>query len=426
VIGHPVESDALSLNPARLGAVLHSLGIREPAWREVRDPAAAMDASRQIGFPCILECTHHIRGERHREMAYKPEEFAAFLAKVIVGPDSPLLIRQMITGAQAIEVDAVARSGNVVLLGIIEHVERTGIHGGDATLVLPAQKIQVEVSRRIERIANQLATSLKLNDVFKLHIQEKGGNLYVAACHLYAGRTLAFTSKVLNVNFASVATQCAIGRLVKHHHVNTYELEYTVVKAPIFSLTWRCGMDPVTGAEMRSTGAVASFGDEVYDAFLTALIATGFNVPGPGAKILLSTGELENKMDFLAEALELEALGYTLCGTEGTHKFYASQGLNVTLLSFPHALEAVKSRDLALIINIPTKDETTNVHCYQLRRAAVDYQIPLITNIGCAKLLVQSLKRRKDPLPCLAWRDYLELSDNELQARITKWAESEA
>eukprot|EP00668_Euglena_longa_P015951 GGOE01020138.1.p1 GENE.GGOE01020138.1~~GGOE01020138.1.p1 ORF type:complete len:1475 (-),score=418.89 GGOE01020138.1:480-4736(-) len=425
VVGTPVEGGLIAQDPARFAALLKSLGLREPQWALATSVEAAAAAAKEIGFPCILECTHHIRGERHREMAYRPQEFQQFLSKVIVSPESPLLVRQMLDGAQDIEVDAVARAGTVVLFGIIEHVERTGVHAGDATLVLPAQKIQVETSRRIEKVVHQLASSLKINDVFKLHVLEKGGDLYVGALNLFAGRTLAFTSKVLEVDFESVATQCALGRVVKRHVLNTYELDYTVVKAPIFSTTWQCGMDPVTGAEMRSTGAVASFGDEIYDAFLTALIATGFNVPQKGSKVLLSTGELEQKMDFLDSAHELADLGYELCGTVGTHQFYVGQGMEIRSVTYPQALEMVKAREISLIINIPTKDQAANVACYQLRRAAVDYQVPLITNMGCAKLLVQSLKRRKES-SCMSWKDYLDLSATDLQNKIMKWAETEA
>lgn len=425
VVGTPLEGGLIVEDAARFGALLKSLGLREPAWAQVSSVEAARKASQEIGFPCILECIDPIRGERHREMAYKPEQFDQFLNNTVFNAKTPVVIRQMLTGAQDIEVDAVARNGSVVLFGIIEHVERTGIHAGDATLVLPAQKIQVETSRRVEKVAHQLASSLKINDVFKLHVLEKGGDLYVSACNLFAGRTLSFTSKVLAVDFESIATQCALDRVVKRQFVNTYELDYTVVKAPVFSLTWQCGMDPVQGAEMRSTGAVASFGDEIYDAFLTALMATGFNIPQKGTKILLSTGELEIKMDFLEAIEELVELGYQLCGTAGTCKFYSDQGMEISRMDHAQALEAVKSREVSLVINIPTHDEAANVSCYQLRRAAVDYKIPLITNIECAKLLVHSLKRRKESPSCMSWKDYLDMSMMEQQTRITKWEESE-
>uniref|UniRef100_A0A7S4GFS7 Carbamoyl-phosphate synthase (glutamine-hydrolyzing) n=1 Tax=Eutreptiella gymnastica TaxID=73025 RepID=A0A7S4GFS7_9EUGL len=422
VLGTSPESRELVRDPHKFSALLQSLGLQSPAWELVESHEAVMASAKAIGYPCMVQPSMR---EDKRQIVYWPEELGAFLSRTVVSKEFPMMVIEILAGAQEIEMDAVARDGRVVVFGLIEHVEKTGIHAGDATLVLPAQKVRVETGRRIEKIAHQLASALKINGPFKMHIFEKGTVLYVSDFHPYASRTLAFTSKVLNVDFASVATRCALDRLVKTQFVNTYELDYVAVKAPIFATTWHAGMDPVAGAEMQSTGAVACFGEEVYDAFLTAIMGTGFSLPEKGGRILISAGPLDQKMDFLEHMQILQSLGYELYGTTGTAAFYGDQGYPLTMVPAEKALELVKKHQIDLVINIPTMDKKENITAYQLRRAAVDYLVPLVTNMGCAKLIVQSLKRVKE-MQCLHWKEYLDMSDIDMQDRVTKWAEAEA
>ena len=411
ILGSKPSSLELLHRPTQFSELLNSLGTKHLAWSEVTSSKDALAFAEQVQYPCMTHRSFYgglREGERRIDSS---EEFGKFLSSSDVSATSPLTITQMLSGAQEIEMDAVARDGNIVVFSIIEHIQETSVHAGDATLVLPAQKIRVETSRRIEKLAMELARALNVNGLLRLAFHEVAGVLYLSQCQLCASRTLPFTSKVLGVNFAKVATQCILNCLVKRQAVNTYELEYVAVKAPVFNSTWECGLDPHASDSMVSTGAVASFGLEVYDAFLMAIMGTGFTLPPVGSSILLSTGEMDSKMDFLESAQILDALGYTLYGTSGTHKFYSE--LDVDILTMDDVMPSLKAQEFALVINIPTKNQTEQRSSYLLRRAAVDHGIPLITNLGCAKLFAEAVKRATSNLKCISYSEYINNTEED-------------
>jgi carbamoyl-phosphate synthase large subunit len=310
-------------------------------------------------------------------------------------------------------MDAVACEGELVASAISEHVENAGVHSGDATLVLPPQRTYLETIRRIEKITQKIAKTLKINGPFNLQFIAKDNDVKVIECNLRASRSFPFVSKVLKVNFIDLATRVITGHPVAKINKSIFDLEYVGVKAPQFSFTRLEGADPTLGVEMASTGEAACLGDDFDEAFLKALLSVGYGLPVKN--IFLSTGPIETKVAFLQSTRILNDLGMNLYATQGTADFLEENQLKATVLHWPleeespNAIEYLSQGKIDLVINIPKnyrEEELTND--YLIRRKAVDFSVPLITNIQLAQRFAEALSRKSlGDLKIRSWGDYV-------------------
>jgi carbamoyl-phosphate synthase large subunit len=396
----------------KFSALCDRLGISQPAWEEVLSVEAAEAFAEKVGYPVLIRPSYVLSGA-----AMAVAEDSTSLRRVLeraadISPDHPIVITKFITGAKEIELDAVARDGEILVHAMSEHVENAGVHSGDATLVLPPQRTYIETTRRAKRIASKVARALSINGPFNIQFMARDNRVMVIECNLRASRSFPFASKTLKVNFIDLATRVMMGRPVPNVGASAFELDYVGVKAPQFSFTRLAGADPVLGVEMASTGEVGCIGEDFDDAFLKALLSVGYRMPV--RRVLLSTGPVEDKAAFLKSTIALAAAGVEFYGTKGTAAFLAEHGVEITPVYWPlekespNALDVIRRGKLDLVINIPkdaTEDELTND--YMIRRAAVDNGVPLITNIQLAQRLTHALcEKTVETLEVRSWGDY--------------------
>jgi carbamoyl-phosphate synthase large subunit len=346
-------------------------------------------------------------------VACNDTELVRFLRKAAeVSPKHPIVITKFIENAKELEMDAVACNGDLLVWAISEHVENAGVHSGDATLVLPPQRTYLETMRRIKKITEKIASALMINGPFNVQFIAKDNDVKPIECNLRASRSFPFVSKILKVNFIDIATRVIMGQAVPKLNGSMFDLEYVGVKAPQFSFTRLDGADPTLGVEMASTGEVACLGDDFEEAFLKSLLSVGYHLPIKN--ILLSTGPIEAKAAFLESARILKDLGMNLYATQGTADFLWANGLRATVLHWPlegknpNAMEYVSQRKIDLVINIPKnyQEEELN-NDYLIRRKAVDFGIPLLTNIQLAQRFVETLSRKRlGDLQTKSWAEY--------------------
>jgi carbamoyl-phosphate synthase large subunit len=377
---------------------------------------SSVEATRRFasehGYPVIVRPSYVLSGAA-MAVAGSDEELDIFLGKAVeISPDHPVVMSKFVENAKEIDVDAVARDGELVCWAVSEHVENAGVHSGDATLVLPPQRTYLETMRRIRVITTQVARSMNITGPFNIQFLAKDNRVMVIECNLRASRSFPFVSKVLKHNFIDAAVRVMVGRPAKAPERSFMELDYVGVKAPQFSFTRLEGADPTLGVEMASTGEVACFGWDFDEAFLKALSAVGFRFPLN--RVLLSTGPIESKAAFLDSARRLHRLGVTLFATEGTARFLAGHEIPSTTLRWPldggspNAVDAIRERRVDLVVNIPKdfrREELTND--YIIRRTAVDFGVPLITNRQLAERLTEALERLSmGDLKVRSWRAY--------------------
>lgn len=346
-------------------------------------------------------------------VASTDEELRKFLEKAAdISSDYPVVISKFLENAKEIEFDAVAKNGEIVVHAISEHVENAGVHSGDATLVLPPQRTYLETLRQIRGISKKIARALDITGPFNIQYIAKNNDVKVIECNLRASRSFPFVSKVCRNNFIDVATRVMMDEPVPRTSQSFLDLEYVGVKAPQFSFTRLVGADPTLGVEMASTGEVGCLGKDFEEAFLKALISVGFKVPIHS--VLISTGPLENKAEFIQSARQLQELGVKLYSTRGTARFMKQYGIVVDVLNWPlekkepNVLDYLSRRRIDLVINIPKnfqEEELTND--YIIRRKAVDFGIPLITNLQLAKRFVEALlMKQASDLSVKSWDEY--------------------
>src|SRR3989338_9986181 len=345
-------------------------------------------------------------------VAADKKELEQYLQKAVdVSKEHPVVISKFITDAKEIEIDAVAKNGEVAIYAISEHIENAGVHSGDATMALPPQLTYHETIRKIKDISKKIAKILDITGPFNIQFIAKENQIKVIECNLRASRSFPFVSKVTKHNFIDLATKAMMGIDIKGNY-NTLNLDYVGVKAPQFSFSRLHGADPVLSVEMASTGEVACLGDDLNEAFLKSLLSVGFVLPKKN--ILLSTGPIKNKAYLLESMKKLHEMGFELYATEGTSKFLEENGVKSTVLYWPplekepNALTYLKERKIDLVINIPKsyeEDEITND--YLIRRRAVDFNIPLLTNAQIATLFVESISKKKmEDLEIKSWDEY--------------------
>ncbi|HUT76572.1 MAG TPA: carbamoyl-phosphate synthase large subunit, partial [Polyangia bacterium] len=396
----------------KFSSLLERLGVPQPPWREVTTPEAVRAFVAEVGYPVIVRPSYVLSGAA-MAVAGNDGELTAFLGKAAdVSPDHPVVVSKFVENAKEIDVDAVARDGELVRFAVCEHVENAGVHSGDATLVLPPQRTYLETMRRIRRITVEVARSLTINGPFNIQFLAKNNQVMVIECNLRASRSFPFVSKVLGQNYIDAATRVIMGRPVEPAGRSFLDLDYVGVKAPQFSFTRLEGADPTLGVEMASTGEVACLGWDFDEAFLKALLAVGFHFPL--RRVLLSTGPIESKAAFLAGARRLESLGVEFLATRGTAGFLNSHGIATTSLAWPleagepNARDVIRERRVDLVINIPKHDGVEELaNDYVIRRTAVDFGVPLITNLQLAQRLSEALARVPlDRLEIRPWSSY--------------------
>ncbi len=418
ILGTTAENIDRAENRHLFSGMLDKLDIDQPQWKELKNLPEVEKFAENVGYPVLVRPSYVLSGAA-MSVAQDVESLRAFLGKAArLGSDAPVVVSKFETGAKEVEVDAVAHHGRVLIYAISEHIENAGVHSGDASIVLPPQKLYIETIRRVKVIAKEIARELNITGPFNIQFLAKNNDIKVIECNLRASRSFPFASKVTGYNFIDIATRAMLGeKSVLDLLVNkprTLDLDYVGVKVPQFSFPRLKGADPVLGVEMASTGEVACFGDDLHEALLKAMISVGFALPKKN--ILVSIGRTEDKADFLPAARQFVKMGYTLYGTEGTAEFLKSNGVEVVELhkiqskKSPNLLEALTSHGIDLVINIPknyNRQEVTDG--YLIRRKAIDLNIPLITNTQVAKIMAEALGRYKlDDLKIKSWKEYGE------------------
>ena len=397
----------------KFSAMLDSLGIDQPAWRELTSLDDIHEFVDEVGYPVLVRPSYVLSGAA-MNVCSNDDELERFLRLAAnVSHEHPVVVSAFIQNAKEIEWDSVAQNGEIKLYAISEHIEFAGVHSGDATIQFPPQKLYVETIRRIKKISSKIAKALNISGPFNIQYLAKNNDIKVIECNLRASRSFPFVSKVLKVNFIDLATKVMLGIPVEKPAKNVFDLDYVGIKASQFSFSRLQGADPVLGVDMSSTGEVGCLGENTSEALLKAMLSVGQRVPKKG--ILLSTGTAKMKADLLESAVKLHKKGYQLYATGGTHKYLNDNGVPAVLVHWPsepdkepQALDLLHRKQIDLVINIPknlTSAELTNG--YKIRRAAVDLNVPLITNARLAAAFIDAFCDLKaDDVEIKAWDEY--------------------
>jgi len=399
-------------NRHKFSSILDSLGIDQPEWKELTDLEEAEKFANTVDYPVLIRPSYVLSGAA-MSVVLSDEELEGYLKKAsTISNEYPVVISKYITEAREIEVDAVGDKGELFCYAISEHVENAGVHSGDATLVLPPQRTYLETMRRVKMITKLICSALEITGPFNIQFIAKDNNVKVIECNLRASRSFPFVSKTLKINFIDIATRLMLGEKVAKIDKSSFDLDYVGVKSSQFSFTRLKGSDPVVGVEMSSTGEVACLGDDFNEAFLKSLYSVGFHIPKKG--VLLSTGTLRQKSEFIEELKTLRSFGLKFYGTKGTADFYANSGIEIEILKRPYDYEEpsilgfMAEGKIDLVINIPKTAEKVELDSdYTIRRKAIDLNIPLITNMQIAKRFVKALKHYYNvKLPVKSWDEY--------------------
>ncbi|MBQ3622459.1 MAG: carbamoyl-phosphate synthase (glutamine-hydrolyzing) large subunit [Bacteroidaceae bacterium] len=401
-------------NRHKFSAMLDQLGIDQPAWKELtslEDMEAFVD---KVGYPVLVRPSYVLSGAA-MNVCYNEDELKEFLAMAAeVSKEYPVVVSQFMMETKEIEFDAVAQNGEVVEYAISEHVEFAGVHSGDATLVFPAQKIYFETARRIKKISRRIAKELNISGPFNIQFLAKNNEVKVIECNLRASRSFPFVSKVLKRNFIETATRIMLGAPYSQPDKSAFDIDWIGVKASQFSFSRLHQADPVLGVDMSSTGEVGCIGDDFEEALLNAMIAVGYNIPKKN--VMVSSGAAKSKVDLLDSTAVLAQKGYNIFATSGTAKFLNEHGIKATPVMWPdedpnaenNVMQMIADHRFDIIINIPknhTKRELTNG--YRIRRAAIDHNIPLITNARLASAFINAFcKIDVNDMPVKSWDEY--------------------
>jgi carbamoyl-phosphate synthase large subunit len=411
ILGTSPESIDMAENRYKFSKLLDKLGIDQPEWRELRSIREAEEFTRRIGYPVLVRPSYVLSGAA-MSVVFDEKDLDLYLKKASrVSPEYPVVISKFILNAKEIEMDAVAKNGEIIASAIVEHVENAGVHSGDATMVLPPQKTYIATMRKIRETGTKIAAALAISGPFNIQFIAKDNEIKVIECNLRASRSFPFVSKVSKVNFIELAVEAMLGKAVKNKK-STLDLNYVGVKAPQFSFSRLKGADPTLGVEMASTGEVACLGEDVHEAFLKSILSAGFVLPRK--TILLSIGSRRDKHKFLESAERLRSLGFTIFATEQTSAFLKNQGIENTLLhkvhekKKPNILDYIIEKKIEFVISIPDPERKSAFDSdYILRRTAVDFSIPLLTNLQVAELFVQALASKSmDDLQIKHWAEY--------------------
>ncbi len=399
-------------NRHKFSAMLDELGIDQPRWKELAEIDAIYRFTEEVGFPVIVRPSYVLSGAAMNIVSNRSELEHFLQMATMVSKQYPVVVSRFIEDAKEIEMDAVARDGEIICYAISEHVEFAGVHSGDATMLFPPQKIYVETVRRIKRISRLIAEYLHISGPFNIQFLAKDNDVMVIECNLRASRSFPFISKVLKTNFIGLATQIMLGKAVLKPDKSLFDLDYVGVKASQFSFSRLQKADPVLGVEMVSTGEVGCIGDNYYEAILKAMLSVGYTIPEKA--VLFSSGPTRSKIELLNSARMLQEKGLTIYATGGTHEFFTKNGVKSVMLHWPgderspNTLEYLKQKKIDLVVNIPknlSKSELDND--YRIRRSAVDFNIPLITNARLASAFIYSVcKVPIEEIGIQSWEEY--------------------
>ncbi|MDL2208107.1 carbamoyl-phosphate synthase (glutamine-hydrolyzing) large subunit [Parabacteroides sp. OttesenSCG-928-O15] len=412
ILGTSAQSIDNAEDREKFSAMLDRIGVDQPRWKELSSMEDINSFVEEVGFPVLVRPSYVLSGAA-MNVCSNPEELERFLLLAAnVSKKHPVVVSQFIENAKEIEVDAVADRGDIVMYAISEHIEFAGVHSGDATIQFPAQKLYVETVRRIKRISKQIARELNISGPFNIQYLAKGNEIKVIECNLRASRSFPFVSKVLKINFIELATRIMLGLPVEKPAKNEFDLEYVGIKASQFSFNRLQKADPVLGVDMASTGEVGCLGDDVSEAVLTSMLSVGQRIPEKN--ILLSTGSAKQKVSMLDAARMLKAKGYNIYATGGTHRFLLENGVENTQVYWPseeghpQALDLLREKKIDMVVNIPrdlTARELSNG--YQVRRAAIDLNVPLITNARLASAFIEAFcTLNLDDIHIKSWQEY--------------------
>ena len=401
-------------NRHKFSAMLDQLGIDQPAWKELTSLDDMKEFVDKVGYPVLVRPSYVLSGAA-MNVCYNEEELYEFLKMAAdVSKEFPVVVSQFMMDTKEIEFDAVAQNGEVVEYAISEHVEFAGVHSGDATLVFPAQKIYFETARRIKKISRRIAKELNISGPFNIQFLAKNNEVKVIECNLRASRSFPFVSKVLKRNFIETATRIMLGAPYSKPDKSAFDIDWIGVKASQFSFSRLHQADPVLGVDMSSTGEVGCIGDDFDEALLNAMIAVGYSIPKKN--VMLSSGAAKSKADLLEPSAVLQKKGYNIYATSGTAKFLNENGIKATPVMWPdedpnaenNVMQMIADHRFDLIINIPknhTKRELTNG--YRIRRAAIDHNIPLITNARLASAFINAFcSIDVNELPVKSWDEF--------------------
>jgi carbamoyl-phosphate synthase large subunit len=412
ILGTSAESIDRAEDRYKFSSMLDSLGIDQPAWKELTTARDIHKFAETTGYPVLVRPSYVLSGAAMNVVS-NADELDHFLELATnVSKQYPVVVSEFIENAKEIEFDAVAREGEIVVYAISEHVEFAGVHSGDATIVFPPQKLYLETTRRIKRISKQIAKKLNISGPFNIQFLARDNDIKVIECNLRASRSFPFVSKVLKCNFIEIATRVMLGQEVEKPSESLFELDYVGVKAPQFSFSRLQKADPVLGVDMASTGEVGCIGDDYYEAILNAMLSVGHRIPEKN--ILLSTGPPRSKIEMLISTRKLHERGYKLFGTKGTQKFLEENDIPCTLLHWPdenkhpNTLDYIKNKKIDLVINIPKNLSAGELYNdYHIRRSAIDYNVPLITNARLASAFIYAFCRlTPDDLAIKSWQEY--------------------
>ncbi len=412
ILGTTAKSIDNAEDREKFSAMLNRIGVDQPEWSALTsmdDVNAFID---KVGFPVLVRPSYVLSGAA-MNVCSNQDELERFLKLAAnVSHKHPVVISKFLQHAKEVEMDAVAREGEIVAYAISEHIEFAGVHSGDATIQFPAQKLYVETVRRIKKISGQIARELKISGPFNIQFLAKDNDIKVIECNLRASRSFPFVSKVLKINMIELATKVMLGLPVEKPNKSLFDFDYVGIKASQFSFNRLQKADPVLGVDMASTGEVGCLGDDSGTALLTAMLSVGHCIPKKN--ILLSTGGAKQKADMLEAARTLKEHGYTLYATGGTSRYLTENGVENNLVYWPseegtpQALTMLHNREIDMVVNIP-KDLTVSElsNGYKIRRAAVDLNIPLITNSRLASAFIQAFCHiDMDDLPIKSWSEY--------------------
>ncbi len=407
----PVDIDRAE-NRDKFSAMLDKLGIDQPAWRALTSLDDIKAFVNEVGFPVLVRPSYVLSGAA-MNVCYDNEELERFLEMATeVSKEYPVVVSKFMQDTKEIEFDAVADKGEIVEYAISEHIEYAGVHSGDATMVFPAQHIYFSTIRQIKKISRKIAKELNISGPFNIQYLVKNREVKVIECNLRASRSFPFVSKILKTNFIETATRIMLDVPYTTPEKSEFDIDRIGVKASQFSFARLQNADPVLGVDMSSTGEVGCLGDDLNEALLNALIATGYRLPKKS--VLISSGDAKGKVDLLEPAREMVRNGYVIYGTPGTAKFFCDNGVPAKAVAWPdeegpdNVMDLISSHQIELIINVPknhTKRELTNG--YRIRRAAIDHNIPLMTNVRLAKAFIQAFcAMNMEDIQIKSWQEY--------------------
>ena len=412
ILGTSAKSIDNAEDRDKFSAMLDRIGVDQPEWSaltSMEDIHAFID---KVGFPVLVRPSYVLSGAA-MNVCSNQEELERFLKLAAnVSKKHPVVVSQFIEHAKEVEMDAVAQNGEIVAYAISEHIEYAGVHSGDATIQFPPQKLYVETVRRIKRISRQIAKELNISGPFNIQYLAKDNDIKVIECNLRASRSFPFVSKVLKINFIELATKVMLGLPVEKPNKNLFELDYVGIKASQFSFNRLQKADPVLGVDMASTGEVGCIGTDTSCAVLKAMLSVGYRIPEKS--VLLSTGNAKQKADTLEAARMLQKKGYKLYATGGSSHFLTENGVENTRVYWPseegqpQALDMLHRKKIDMVVNIPknlTAGELDNG--YKIRRAAIDLNVPLITNARLASAFINAFcTMTVDDIAIKSWAEY--------------------